>query len=156
MRVLNTLLIIAGSSLLLAPTTVLADTPGHHPHYLHARGDLQEARALLGVSPDPDAQATLQSADGEIQGAISALNKAAWADAKDVEGRSHPDAHIDRIGRFRNLMRLLERSRKDLAAEEDNSVAMDWRDEAYHHIDAAMDLVRRAAREAHIDHELGW
>jgi hypothetical protein len=105
---------------------------------------------------DPNVDANLRSAGGEIDGAISALNRAAWADAKDVEGRAHPDAHIDRVGRFRNLMKLLERSRKDLAAEEDNSAAMDWRDEAYRHIDAAMDLVRRAAREAHIDRELGW
>ena len=66
MRVLNTLLIIAGSSLLLAPSVVLADTPGHHPHYLHARGDLQEARALLGAPMESDAADNLRSADGEI------------------------------------------------------------------------------------------
>jgi hypothetical protein len=153
---LNSLLVVAGGSPLLAPSIVRADTPGHHPHYLHARGDLQEARWLLSMPSEPDADANLRSADGEIEAAVTALNKAAWSDAKNVESRAHPDQHIDRIGRYRNLMRLLERSRKDLAAEEDNAVAMDWRDEAYHHIDAAMALVRHAAVDAHIDHELGW
>ena len=53
-------------------------------------------------------------------------------------------------------MRLLERARKDLGAEEDNAAARGWRDGAFKHIDAAMDYVHRAARDAHIDRELGW
>ncbi len=156
MRFLNTLLIVTASSLGLTTGTLSADTPGHHPHYLHARGDLQEARWLLRAPMEPKVQANMQSADSEIQGAIQELNHAAWADAKDVRGRSHPDSHPDRIGRFRNVMKLLERARKDLAAEEDNPAAMQWRDGAFRHIDAAMDFVRRAARDAHFDHQLGW
>jgi hypothetical protein len=156
MRFLNALLIVAGGALFLAPGTVSADTPGHHPHYLHARGDLLEARSLLRGPMEPNVQSNLRAADGEIQGAIRELNRAAWADAKDVEGRSHPDEHPDRIGRFRNLMRLMERARKDLGAEEDNAAARGWRDGAFKHIDAAMDYVHRAARDAHIDRELGW
>ena len=156
MRFLKTVLMRVGSSLVLASGMALADTPGHHPHYLHARGDLQEARSLLRGPMDPNVQANLRSADSEIQAAIHELNRAAWADAKDVESRAHPDQHIDRIGRFRNLMRLLERARKDLGAEEDNPAAMGWRNEAYRHIDAAMDFVRRGARDARIDRQLGW
>lgn len=40
-------------------------------------------------------------------------------------------------------------ARRDLAAEKDNRRAMAWRDLAYRHIDLAMDLMRRAAREMH-------
>ena len=156
MRTLNTILTIAGAALLLFPATALADTPGHHPHYLHARGDLQEARALLRGPMDPNIQSNFQSADSEIQGAIRELNRAAWADAKDVRSASHPDAHPDPVGRFRNLMKLLERARKDLAVEEDNPAAMGWRDGAFHHIDAAISYVRQGASAAHYDRQLGW
>jgi hypothetical protein len=159
MRFLKTLMSFAGLSLFLAPgivTKAMADTPGHHPHYIHARGDLQEARSFLRGPLEPNVQANLQAADGEIEAAIRELNRAAWADAKDVHSRSIPDAHPDRIGRFRNLQKLLDRARKDLAAEEDNPSAMGWRDAAYKHIDAALDYIHRAARDSHLDHELGW
>jgi hypothetical protein len=69
---------------------------------------------------EPNVQSNLRAADGEIEAAIRGLNRAAWADAKDVHSRSIPDAHPDRIGRFRNLRKLLDRARKDLAAKEDN------------------------------------
>ncbi|WP_180539332.1 hypothetical protein [Nevskia soli] len=156
MRTLQNLLIVAGGLALLAQGTALADTPGHHPHYLHARGDLQEARALLRGPMPPNVQADLQAADHEIEGAIQELNRAAWADAKDVMSRAHPDSHPDPVGRFRNLMKLLTRARKDLAAEEDNPAAMGWRDGAYRHIDAAISFVRRGATDAHYDRQLGW
>lgn len=156
MRILQTLMIVVGSSLLLTQGTARADTPGHHPHYLHARGDLQEARALLRGPMPPNVQADLTNADREIEGAIQELNHAAWADAKDVAGRAHPDAHPDPVGRFRNLMKLLQRARKDLAAEEDNPAAMGWRDGAYRHIDAAIAMVRRGAMDAHYDRQLRW
>jgi hypothetical protein len=156
MRLLNTLLILAGGALLLAPASVRADTPGHHPHYIHARGDLGEALGLLRGPAEPNVEDHFRAAAGEIEGAIRELNRAAWADAKDVHSPSHPDAHLDRIGRFRNLDKLLGRARRDLAAEEDNPAALAWRDEAYRHIDAALDHIHRAARDAHIDHELGW
>lgn len=156
MRFVQTLLFVAASSMLLAPVIVSADTPGHHPHYIHARGDLQEARFLLRGPMEPNVQSNLRAADSEVQGAIRELDRAAWADAKDVQSPSHADTHPDRIGRFRNLRKLLERARKDLAAEEDNPAAMGWRDGAFRHIDAALDYVHRAARDAHIDHEMGW
>jgi hypothetical protein len=156
MRSLKTLLVVSASLLFVAAGSLSADTPGHHPHYIHARGDLQEARYLLRGPFEPNVQANMRSADSEIQAAIQELNRAAWADAKDVQSRSHPDAHLDAIGRFRNLQKVLERARKDLAAEEDNPAAMGWRDAAYRHIDAAIDFVHRGARDAHFDHELGW
>jgi hypothetical protein len=155
MRLLNTLIVLAGGALLV-PLTVSADTPGHHPHYLHVRGDLQECRFLLRGPVEPNVERNFRAADAEVDAAIRSVNRAAALDAKDVYSPAHPDEHIDRIGRFRNLMRLLEKCRKDLAAQEDNPVAREAREEAFRHIDAAMDFVRRAARDAHIDRQLGW
>ncbi len=156
MRLFTCLLVAAGVTAVVAPGRVAADTPGHHPHYIHARGDLQEARAFLRGPVEPNVQASFRSADSEIQQAIQEINHAAAADAKDVYSRAHPDAHPDRVGRFRNIAKLLARARKDLGAEEDNPGAMGWRDNAYRHIDAAMGYVQQAARDLRVDRQLGW
>jgi hypothetical protein len=156
MRLFNTLLVLAGGAMLLAPAGVRADTPGHHPHYIHARGDLKEALFILQGPAEPNVAANFRAAAGEIQAAIRELNRAAYADAKDVYSRAHPDSHPDRVGRFRNIEKLISRARRDLGAEEDNPAALAWRDGAFRHIDAALGFVHRAARDAHLDHELGW
>ncbi len=156
MRLFAGILVLSACTVMLYPGIGAADTPGHHPHYIHARGDLQEARAFLRGPIEPNVSADFRSADSEIQQAIQEINRAAANDAKDVYSRSHPDAHPDRVGRFRNIAKLLARARKDLAAEEDNPAAMGWRDNAYRHIDAAMGFVQKAARDMRVDRQLGW
>ena len=156
MRVFSCFFVLCAGAMLLAPMIGKADTPGHHPHYIHARGDLQEARAFLRGPLEPNVEASFRAADSEIQQAIQEINHAAASDAKDVYSRAHPDAHPDRVGRFRNIAKLLARARKDLAAEEDNPAAMGWRDNAYRHIDAAMGFVQKAARDLRVDRQLGW
>ena len=156
MRHINWLFILTAIGVITPLGVGLADTPGHHPHYIHARGDLQEARAFLRGPVEPNVAASFRAADSEIEQAIHEINRAAASDAKDVYSRAHPDSHPDRVGRFRNLAKLLARARKDLGAEEDNPAAMGWRDNAYRHIDAAMGYVRKAAQDLRIDRQAGW
>ena len=142
----------------IASTSVLlhADTPGRHPAYLHARSDLRAAQWIMRVHDDPDVMRRVHQADVEIDRAIREMDQAARFDHKDLDDHPRIDADLDRPGRFRKAMELLQRARADIAREEDNPSAIGWRDIAYRHIDAAMNFVRRAARDLHMEREMGW
>jgi hypothetical protein len=88
--------------------------------------------------------------------AIREIDRAARFDRKDMDDHPRVDARLDRTGRFRQMMELLQRARTDIGREEDNPSAVGWRNLAYRHIDRAMDFVRAAARDLRIDRELGW
>ena len=53
-------------------------------------------------------------------------------------------------------MELLQKSRADIEHEEDDPSAVGWRNLAFQHIDAAMDFVRRAARDLRMERDFGW
>ncbi len=140
----------------LMPCTSQADTPGRHPLYLHARSDLRAAQWVSRGSEDPNVTRRLHQADQEIDAAIHEIDRAAVLDHKDVDDHPRIDERLDRNGRFRRMMELLQKSRSDIGREEDNPSAIGWRNLAYRHIDKAMDFVRHAARDLRIDRELGW
>jgi len=98
----------------------------------------------------------LRAADREIDVAVRQIDRAAVIDRKDIDDHPRPDAGLDRMGRFRKIVELLRSSRMDLAREEDNGAARGWRNAAYQHIDAALELMHRAAVDLRIDHELGF
>lgn len=153
----NYLLLIFGAAVLAwTPGVGRADTPGRHPLYLHARSDLRAAQWISRGSGDPDAARRLHEADREIEAAIHEIDHAAVLDRKDIQDRPPIDERLDRPGRFRKMMELLQRARGDIGREEDNPNAIGWRDAAYQHIDRAIDLVHRAARDLQIDRSLGW
>jgi hypothetical protein len=130
--------------LLLAPAASHAQ--GRHPHYLRARSDLQRAHLLLNLRDEPNVMRDMRAADAEVIEAVREIDRAAVIDRKDIFDNPPIDANLDRSGRFREIMRLLESARRDIAQEEDNPRAIGWRDAAFRHVDAAMDLTRRAAR----------
>ena len=140
----------------LAAMLLRADTPGRHPAYLHARSDLRTAQWLLRVHDDPDVMRRIHEADGEIDRAVHEMDIAARFDHKDLDDHPPIDTRLDRRGRFRKAMELLQRARADIAREEDNPNAIGWRDLAYRHIDAAMSFVRHAAHDLQMDRDLGW
>jgi hypothetical protein len=144
------------AAMVSAPLLLQADTPGRHPAYLHARSDLRAAQWIMRVHDDPDVMRRVHEADIEIDRAIHEIDQAARFDHKDLEDHPRIDEHLDRGGRFRKAMELLQRARADIGREEDNPSAIGWRDVAYQHIDAAMGFVRRAARDLHMERELGW
>jgi hypothetical protein len=142
-------------SLILA-LSAFADTPGRHPAYLHARGDLRTAQLYLRGPIEPNVARNMRAADREIDAAVHEIDQAARFDHKDLNDHPPIDANIDRNGRFRNAMDLLNSARRDIGREEDNPSAIGWRDVAYRHIDAAIAYVKRAAHDLHVDRELGW
>ncbi len=139
-----------------APMLVRADTPGRHPAYLHARSDLRRAQALMRIHDDPDVMRRIHQADIEIDKAIHEMDVAAKFDHKDLEDHPPIDSGLDRRGRFRKVMELLQKARADIGREEDDPSAIGWRDLAYRHIDASMNFVRHAAHDLQMERDLGW
>jgi hypothetical protein len=138
------------------PMLLRADTPGRHPAYLHARIDLRRAQMLMRVHDDPDVMRRIHQADVEIDRAIHEMDVAAKFDHKDMDDHPPIDANLDRPGRFRKAMELLEKARADIGREEDDPSAIGWRDLSYRHIDAAMNFVRHAAHDLQMEKALGW
>jgi len=147
---------LAAAVSLLLPVVSRADMPGRHPHYLHARSDLRAVQWLMRVHDEPNVMRHVRAVDDDTERAIHELDRAGWLDRKDMDDRPRIDTRLDRPGRFRNAMELLVRARRDISMEEDNPNAAGWRDLAYRHIDAAIDQLRRAARDLRMDHWEGF
>ena len=113
---------------LCAPAT-FADTPGHHPGYLHALSDLRYARALLRTDFGDDWPAIR-----EVDAAIHEAREAAIDDGKPLGDHPRIDARLDRRGRLRRAIELLNAAQRDMDHEEDNPAARGWRNRAIHHI----------------------
>jgi hypothetical protein len=145
-----------GIAAAFAPAALNADTPGQHPAYLHARSDLRAAQFLLRVREEPNVTRNLREADREVEAAVMEVDRAAYLDHKDLEDHPHVDTNLDRRHRFQRIVELLRSARGDLGREEDNGRARGWRDEAYRHIDAALEHMHRAAVDQHWDHEFGF
>jgi hypothetical protein len=147
---------LALGALFFALTPVSADTPGRHPHYVHARSDLRRAQWLLRVQDEPNVMRHVHDADDSIERAIHEIDQAAVIDRKFIEDHPPVDTRLDRPGRFRRSLELLKAARADIGREEDNPGAIGWRDAAYRHIDHALDQIRKAARDLRIDHLEGY
>ena len=144
--------ILAAAAALAVAAVASADTPGPHPHYLRARTDLRAAQLLLRVHDEPNVMRHVRMVDREIDDAVAEIDRAAVIDHKDIEDHPPIDRALDRPGRFRKAMELLVSARADIAREEVRPRAALWRDVAYRHIDAAMEQLRRAARDLRMDH----
>ena len=149
-------IMLAAAAALAVSAVAFADTPGRHPRYLHARTDLRTAQFLLRVEAEPNVMRHVREVDREIDMAVGEIDRAAVIDHKDIQDRPPIDRSLDRRGRFNKAMALLKGARADIGREEDNPRAAGWRDAAYRHIDAAMDQLRRAARDLRIDHLEGY
>jgi hypothetical protein len=154
---------IATVSALVALATIAAstpklnaETPGRHPRYLKARSDLRTAQLLLRVRDEPNVMAHIRAVDEEVDAAVREIDRAAVLDHKNINDRPAFDARLDRPGRFRHAMELLASARRDIGMEEDNPRAIAWRDIAFRHIDAAMEQLRKAARDLRIDRLEGF
>jgi hypothetical protein len=138
----------------LAPGSMVADTPGKHPAYLHALSDLRYARGLLDkLGPDDAVDNDSMRAIQEIDGAIGEIKRASIDDGKDL--RDHPaiDAHIARTDRFHKAIELLDKAHQDVKEGESDKAAVGLQDRALVHIDAAHRSVDAAlANIASLDH----
>ena len=66
---------LAGLAAAIVPVAMNADTPGHHPAYLHARSDLRRAQFLLRVREEPNVTRRLIEADHEVEAAIGEIER---------------------------------------------------------------------------------
>jgi len=146
--------IILGVAAALAFSTLAL--AGRHPHYLRARTDLRTAQFLMRVHDEDNVMRHLREADAEIDRAVREIDHAAVIDHKDLEDHPSIDRSLDRRGRFHKAMELLQSARADIGREEDDPRAIGWRDAAYRHIDAAIEQLRRAVRDLHMDHMEGY
>lgn len=156
MKLHNIAAALIGIAAVFAPAALNADTPGQHPAYLHARSDLRAAQFLLRVREEPNVTRNLMAADQEVEAAIREVDRAAFVDHKDLDDHPHAQGNFDRRGRFGRIVQLLREARSDLGREEDNGRARGWRDEAYRHIDRALEHMHRAAVDQHWDHDFGF
>jgi hypothetical protein len=145
------LLVLAIAGMIQPMTTSSAAAFAHHPKYLHARTDLRTAHILIGYHDEPNVMRHANAVRGEIEKAIHELDIASVIDHKDIDDHPHVDTSLDRPGRFRKCFALLRSARKDISEEEDNPNAIGWRNAAFRHIDAALDELRKAARDLQID-----
>lgn len=97
---------LVAARLLLTLTPALADTPGRHPAYLHARSDLRRAERLMRMREEPGAMRDLALAADEAQAAIREIDEAAALDAKNLNNNPPVDTYPDRRGRFRAIGQL--------------------------------------------------
>ena len=136
---------MAACALLLLSAFAAAATPGQHPSYLHALSDLRHARAHLNVeTPNYRMNADEERAVESIDAAIGDVKEAALDDGKAVSDHPPVDAGLDRPGRLRRAMELLDRAYNDIDKHESDDFARGLKHRALHHIDEA----RRAVQQA--------
>ena len=116
---------------------------GRHPRYMHARSDLRRSILLMRIPDEGNVTRDMQAASGLVERAIRELDVAARFDRRDIDDNPPIDTHIGRGSRFREILRLLGSARNDIAHEEDNPRAAEWRNRAFGFIDDAMAMVRR-------------
>jgi hypothetical protein len=142
------LFLMAACAVLLLTTFAAADTPGAHPAYLHALTDLRHARAHLErMTPNARLDADEQRAIEEIDAAIREVKEAAIDDGKPLSDHPPVDAGMDRPGRLRRALELLDSARHDINERESDGFARGLKHRALHHIDEARKAVHHALHD---------
>ncbi|HTS28633.1 MAG TPA: hypothetical protein VMH81_22335 [Bryobacteraceae bacterium] len=128
-------------AMLLAPLALLAQY--RHPRYLRARSDLRRAVILMRLPDEPNVMRDMQEASGLVERAIHELDVAAAFDRRDLVDNPPVDTRLGRGSRFREILRLIETARADIAQEEDNRYAREWSNRAFGYLDSAVAFVRK-------------
>ncbi len=145
---LTKLFLMAACAVLLLTTFAAADTPGAHPAYLHALTDLRHARAHLErMTPNARLDADEQRAIDEIDAAIREVKEAAIDDGKPLSDHPPVDAGMDRPGRLRRALELLDSAHHDIDEHESDGYARGLKHRALHHIDEARKAVHHALHD---------
>lgn len=129
------------SAAMLLPFTVSAQP--RHPRYLSARADLRRSVLLMRIPDEPNVMRDMQAASDLVERAIRELDAAAMFDRRDLVDNPPVDTRLGRGSRFREILRLLGSARNDIAQEEDNPRAAEWRNRAFRLIDDSMAVVRK-------------
>ncbi len=114
-----------------------------HPRYLHARRDLRRAVLLMRLPEAPNVMRDMDAASGLVERAIHELDLAAMFDRRDIDDHPSIDTRMGRGSRFREVLRLLDSAHNDIAQEENNRRAAEWRNRAFSYLDQAAAYVRK-------------
>ena len=137
-------IVAVATVVLFAAAPAWADNPGRHPAYLHALSDLRDARAHLEHFSGDPADHQEEHAIANIDKAIAEIKHAAIMDGKDVQDHMPVDAHLMRKGRFHKALELLDKAKRDVSGEEDQSDTQGLQRRVIHHIDEARRSVKHA------------
>lgn len=137
---ISSILLIAA----IGHSKAVADIPGDHPRYLHARTDLRRADILLNAPGYYNVTREMQLADNQIDAAITEIDRASVLDHKDIDDHPAVDTSLNRTGRLRRVYQLLQSAQSDISQEEDNYRAARWRNRSEYHIHQAARLIQRA------------
>jgi hypothetical protein len=143
------------AALLVMPMTgslpAMADTPGTHPHYLHALSDLRFARALLKRPEESNVAATDNDAVAHVDHAIDDIKRAALDDGKDLGDHPPIDTSLPRRDRFDKALDILAKAADDLHYKEGGRAALRWRKDAIRNVNVAINYTRWAIKTKHFD-----
>ena len=134
-------LVTAAAVALIAAMPSWADTPGHHPAYLHALADLRDARAHLEHYTNEPVVPEEVHAIEHIDKAIGEIKQAAIMDGKNIQDHMPIDTHLGHKGRYHKALELIDQAHNDVAREEDDPYTRGLRDRAIHHIDEAHRII---------------
>ncbi|HEY9757530.1 MAG TPA: hypothetical protein V6C97_20345 [Oculatellaceae cyanobacterium] len=138
----------------VAPNASYAGWFGDHPRYLHAISDMKYARSLVQRPDAPNVQADEGVAVRELDAAIHEITQAAREDWKPVDDHPPVDANLDRPGRFREALSVLDKTWADLNKEEDNGEARFLRNQALGHLEKSREWIKKAIADKEFDRRL--
>jgi hypothetical protein len=101
----------------------------------------------MRLPDEPNVMRDMQAASDLVERAIHELDLAAMFDRRDIDDHPPVDARMGRGSRFREVLRLLDSARNDIAQEEDNRRAAEWRNRAFAYLDQAAGYVRKGGYE---------
>lgn len=143
------LVLMAAFVVLFLSTVVAAQMPGTHTAYLHALGDLRNARANVNVETSSYRMNVQERrAVEEIDAAMREMNMAGIDDGKMLGDHAPVDPSLDRIGRLRVALNQLVWAHKDIADHESDEFGGGLKHRALMHIDEAYKAVNLAINPA--------
>lgn len=126
------------------PLALRADTPGPHPHYLHALSNLRAARANVERrGGDLKMRWDEHKAVAAIDLAIHDIKEAAIDDGKDINDHPPVDANLAMPGRLHHALDLLHEAHDEVTKYESNEFAHGLQARVIKHVNAAIHEVEK-------------
>jgi hypothetical protein len=148
--------LLLGGLLSLTAMVLVAGGIPKHPHYLHARTLIREARLLVEVQDSPEVHDHLHHAREYMDHAIRAIDDAAVISHEDINDNPKVDKTLDRPGRLHHAVQLLRYARQDLGQESNGDGDLPWRNLAYSDIDKAINSCKAAAQALGVTIAPSW
>ncbi|MBD2503312.1 hypothetical protein [Anabaena azotica] len=138
-------------SICLGHGIALADIPGNHPYYIHARSDLRKAESLLETADEFNVTPEMRDAAKYVRSAIQDIEVASVLDGKNTNNYPAVDTSLNHRDKFQQIYQLLNAANQDIAREEDNNFVLSWRNKAEVEINQAKHFTAIAAVRDTVD-----